>query len=123
MPGIDWFRADQARSQTIAPIAYGSDTGIRMAATDAVRPLAQSPERPSIELVATLGRGDSLRRVLQRAGVAKIEAREVTELVASAVQLGDIKPGTKIDVTLGRSACAKINRARLINWRSGRALI
>ncbi len=96
------FRADQARSQTIAPLAYGSDTGIRMAATDAVRPLAQSPERPSIELVATLGRGDSLRRVLQRAGVAKIEAREVTDLVSSAVTLGDIKPGTKIDVTLGR---------------------
>nr|WP_243457086.1 M23 family metallopeptidase [Parasphingorhabdus cellanae] len=96
------FRADQARSQTIAPLAYGSDTGVRMAATDAVRPLAQSPERPSIELVATLGRGDSLRRVLQRAGVANAEAREVTNLVSSAVTLDEIKPGTKIDVTLGR---------------------
>nr|WP_229955526.1 M23 family metallopeptidase [Parasphingorhabdus litoris] len=96
------FRADQARSQMIAPLAYGSDTGVRMAATDAVRPLAQSPERPSIELVATLGRGDSLRRVLQRAGVANAEAREVTDLVAGAVTLDEIKPGTKIDVTLGR---------------------
>ncbi len=96
------FRADQARSQTIAPLAYGSDTGIRMAATDAVRPLAQSPERPSIELVATLGRGDSLRRVLQRAGVANAEAGEVNELVAGAVSLDEIKPGTKIDVVLGR---------------------
>lgn len=96
------FRADQARSQTIAPLAYGSDTGIRMAATDAVRPLAQSPERPSIELVATLGRGDSLRRVLQRAGVANAEAREVTDLVAGTVPLDEIKPGTKIDVVLGR---------------------
>ncbi|MEH6757994.1 MAG: M23 family metallopeptidase [Parasphingorhabdus sp.] len=95
-------RADQARSQTIAPLAFGSDTGIRMAATDAVRPLAQSPERPSIELVATLGRGDSLRRVLQRAGVANQEASDVTDIVASAVTLGDIKPGTKIDVLLGR---------------------
>ncbi len=95
-------RADQARSQTIAPLAYGGDTGIRMAATDAVRPLAQSPERPSIELVATLGRGDSLRRVLQRAGVANQEASDVTEMVSGAVSLGEIKPGTKIDVTLGR---------------------
>lgn len=95
-------RADQARSQTIAPLAYGSDTGVRMAATDAVRPLAQSPERPSIELVATLGRGDSLRRVLQRAGVANAEARKVTDLVSNAVTLDEIKPGTKIDVTLGR---------------------
>jgi hypothetical protein len=31
--------------------------------TDAVRPLAESPERPRSNPVATLGRGDSLRRV------------------------------------------------------------
>ena len=95
-------QADRARSQMIAPLAYGSDTGVSMAATDAVRPLAQSPERPSIELIATLGRGDSLRRVLQRAGVAGKEAQNVTNMVSSAVPLRDIKPGTKIDVTLGR---------------------
>ena len=62
-------RADQARSQMIAPLAYGGDTGVSMAATDAVRPLAQSPERPSVELVATLGRGDSLRRVDRKSAV------------------------------------------------------
>ena len=95
---LSGFRADQARSQMIAPLAYGADTGIRMAATDAVRPLAESPERPSIELVATLGRGDSLRRVLQRAGVASDEAVQVNDLVGGAVSLGDIRPGTKIDV-------------------------
>ncbi len=95
-------KADHARTQMIAPIAYGSDTGIRMAATDAVRPLAESPERPSITLQATLGRGDSLRRVLQRAGVASAEARQVTRMVAGTLPLNDIKPGTKIDVVLGR---------------------
>lgn len=95
-------RADQIRSQSIAPLAYGSDTGIRMAATDAVRPLANSPERPSIELVATIGSGDSLRRVLQRSGVASNEAVRVADMVSSAVSLGDIAPGTKIDVLLGR---------------------
>lgn len=94
--------ADRARSQMIAPLAYGSDTGIHMAATDAVRPLAQSPERPFIELVATLGRGDSLQRVLQRAGVADAEAHEVSDLVSSAISLDEIKPGTKLDITLGR---------------------
>lgn len=99
---LSGYRADQARSQMIAPLAYGSDTGLRMAATDAVRPLAESPERPSIELIATLGRGDSLRRVLQRAGVASDEASQVTDLVGGALPLGDIKPGTKIDVVLGR---------------------
>lgn len=96
------MKADQARAQTIAPLAYGSDTGINMAATDAVRPLQSSPERPSIELVATMGRGDSLRRVLQRAGVANSEAGQVADMVAGAVSLGEIKPGTKIDVVLGR---------------------
>lgn len=94
--------ADRARSQIIAPLAYGSDTGIRMAATDAVRPLAESPERPYIELVATIGRGDSLQRVLQRAGVAEKQAIEAADLVSSAISLDEIPPGTKIDVTLGR---------------------
>ncbi|MGC1468066.1 MAG: M23 family peptidase, partial [Sphingorhabdus sp.] len=55
---------EEARAQMIMPIAYGSDTGRRMAANDSVRALAASPERPRIELTATLGRGDSFARVL-----------------------------------------------------------
>ena len=116
---LSGYRADQARSQMIAPLAYGSDTGIRMAATDAVRALAESPERPSIELVATLGRGDSLRRVLQRAGVASDEAGQVNDLVSAAVSLGDIKPGTKIDVVLGRRPAK--NQARPLDQLAFRA--
>ena len=116
---LSGYRADQARSQMIAPLAYGSDTGIRMAATDAVRPLAESPERPSIELVATLGRGDSLRRVLQRAGVASEEAVQVNDLVGGAVSLGDIRPGTKIDVILGRRPAK--NQARPLDQLAFRA--
>jgi hypothetical protein len=116
---LSGFRADQARSQMIAPLAYGSDTGIRMAATDAVRPLAESPERPSIELVATLGRGDSLRRVLQRAGVASNEAAQVNDLVSGAVSLAEIKPGTKIDVILGRRPAK--NQARPLDQLAFRA--
>lgn len=116
---LSGYRADQARSQMIAPLAYGSDTGLRMAATDAVRPLAESPERPSIELIATLGRGDSLRRVLQRAGVASNEASQVTDLVGEALPLGDIKPGTKIDVILGRRPAK--NQARPLDQLAFRA--
>ncbi|MEJ6594612.1 M23 family metallopeptidase [Parasphingorhabdus sp.] len=116
---LSGYRADQARSQMIAPLAYGSDTGIRMAATDAVRPLAESPERPSIELVATLGRGDSLHRVLQRAGVASDEATQVNDLVSGAVSLGDIRPGTKIDVILGRRPAK--NQARPLDQLAFRA--
>ncbi|CAN0598902.1 unnamed protein product, partial [Laminaria digitata] len=90
-----------------------------MAATDAVRPLAESPERPSIELVATLGRGDSLRRVLQRAGVASDEAVQVNDLIGGAVSLGDIRPGTKIDVILGRRPAK--NQARPLDQLAFRA--
>lgn len=116
---LSGYRADQARSQMIAPLAYGSDTGIRMAATDAVRPLAESPERPSIELVATLGRGDSLRRVLQRAGVASTDATQANDLIGRAVPLGDIKPGTRIDVILGRRPAK--NQARPLDQLAFRA--
>lgn len=111
--------ADQARSQTIAPLAYGSDTGLRMAATDAVRPLAQSPERPSITLKATLGRGDSMRRVLRRAGVASGEARQVTNMIGNAVPLSDIKSGTNIDIVLGRRPAK--NQARPLDQLAFRA--
>lgn len=112
-------QADHARSQMITPLAYGADTGMSMASTDAVRPLSESPERPSIALVATLGRGDSLRRVLQRAGVASAEARQVADMVAGTVSLGEIKPGTKIDLTLGRRTAK--NQARPLDQLAFRA--
>lgn len=92
----------EARALSIAPLALGADTGRRMAATDAVAPLADTPERPSIDLVATLGRGDGFTRVLTRAGVADSEAAKVATLVAGVVSPGDIVSGTRMDVTLGR---------------------
>lgn len=93
---------EEARAQMIMPIAFGSDSGKRMAATDAVVALAGSPERPRIELTATLGRGDSFARVLQRAGVGGGEAAQVTALVSSATSLGEIEPGTPLDIVLGQ---------------------
>jgi len=95
---------DEARAQTIAPLALGGDTGRRMASTDAVVPLTDVPERPMLELVATLGQGDGFARVLTRAGVADAEAQRVTDLVSGAVALDEIRPGTRMDVTLGRRA-------------------
>jgi murein DD-endopeptidase MepM/ murein hydrolase activator NlpD len=73
-----------------------------MAATAAVQILAETPDRPRIELTATLGRGDGFVRSLQRAGVADGEARTVGEIVSDAVALGSIEPGTRMDVVLGR---------------------
>ena len=93
---------EEARAQMITPLAYGSDTGRRMAATDAVRALAASPERPRIELTATLGRGDSFARVLQRAGVSSDDASRALALVSGATDLTQIEPGTPISIVLGR---------------------
>lgn len=101
---------DEARAQAIAPLALGGDTGKRMAATDAVAPLTDTPERPSIDLVATLGQGDGFARVLTRAGVSEGEATRVADLVSGAVSTGDIRPGTRMDVTLGRRANRNVAR-------------
>lgn len=95
---------EESRAQMVMPIAFGSDSGRRMAATDAVVALAGSPERPRIELTASLGRGDSFTRVLQRAGVGGGEAEQVTSLVSGATSLGDIEAGTPIDIVLGKRA-------------------
>ncbi|QNA85818.1 M23 family metallopeptidase [Sphingomonas sp. So64.6b] len=99
MSGSEW---DEARAQSIAPLAWGAATGRHMAANDLVAPLAQQPERPRQDLTTTLGQGDSFARMLERAGVSKTDSAEVTSLVSNAVALDDIKPGTRIDMTLGR---------------------
>src|SRR3546814_6919351 len=81
-----------------------------MAATDAVRPLAQAPERPQIELAATLGNGDSFARLLERSGVGRAEALALAQQVSTAVPLADIAPGTRIDMILGRRAARTMPR-------------
>lgn len=101
---------EEARAQMIMPIAFGSDSGKRMAATDTVVALAGSPERPRIELTATLGRGDSFSRVLQRAGVGGGEASLVTSMVSSATPLNGIEPGTPIDIVLGKRTTKNVAR-------------
>lgn len=95
---------DEARAQSINPLAWGADSGRRMAANDLVVPLKETPERPTVELTATLGQGDRLSAALQRAGVGAREASQLTDLVAGAVSLGDLKPGTRLDLMLGRRA-------------------
>jgi murein DD-endopeptidase MepM/ murein hydrolase activator NlpD len=95
---------DEFRSQMIAPLALGADTGRRMGPTAAVAPLASVPERPTLSLVTTLGDGDSFGRMLQRAGVGPDDAARASDLVAAAIPLGDVAAGTRFDVTLGRRA-------------------
>ena len=100
-------RLDRAAQRQLSALAVESlgaqgETGRRMAPTEAVKPLDHVPERPRIALVARFGAGDSLERVLQRAGVAGSEAAQVATMIAPIVAPDRIAGGTAIDLTLGR---------------------
>ncbi len=101
---------EETRAQSIAPLAWGGDTGHRMAATDAVLALSSVPERPTLDVVATLGENDGFAHVLERAGVGGGEAQRVADMVAGAAALSDIKPGTTLRLTLGRRANRNVAR-------------
>lgn len=101
---------DEFRSQMIMPLALGGDSGRRMGATAAVVSLKNAPERPRLDLEATLARGDSFERMLERAGVGAAEADYIASMIASEMPLGEIAPGTKVDLTLGRRPAPDANR-------------
>ncbi len=91
---------DDARSLSFGASALGGISGMRLAATGAVRPLADTPERPILEATATLGSG--LAGALERSGVGAGEARQVAALVADRIDPAELSPGTRLDITLGR---------------------
>lgn len=99
---LDSAARDEFRSLSIRPMAYGSDSGSRMGPGDRVSPAASVPERPIVQLTATYGSGDSLDRLLQRAGVGPDDVARVRSLVAGTVDPASLVPGTPIDITLGR---------------------
>nr|WP_073976155.1 peptidoglycan DD-metalloendopeptidase family protein [Erythrobacter donghaensis] len=92
----------EMRSQMILPLALGADSGRRMGPTQAVIPLKSAPERPQIQMVVTLAPGDSFASMLRRAGVAAEDIDRAAALVGQAVAVGDIQPGTQMDLILGR---------------------
>jgi murein DD-endopeptidase MepM/ murein hydrolase activator NlpD len=101
---------EEARALSFAPLALGADTGRRTAASDAVMPLAEAPERPSVDLSAMLGSGDSFVRMLERAGVGAGEAQYAAAMVGRVLPIGDIAPGTSVQLTLGRRANPQVAR-------------
>lgn len=110
---------DEYRSQTIAPLALGADSGRHMGPSATVRQLTNAPERPSIELVASLGQGDSLGRILERIGVGRTDGARVLALVSQAVAVDAIEPGTHVNVTLGRRPRPRAERAlTALNFRA-----
>jgi murein DD-endopeptidase MepM/ murein hydrolase activator NlpD len=93
---------DEFRSQMIMPLALGADSGRHMGATASVIPLSSAPERPRLDLEATLARGDSFERTLLRAGVGETEAGLIVSMIDRTMPLTEIAPGTQVDITLGR---------------------
>jgi murein DD-endopeptidase MepM/ murein hydrolase activator NlpD len=108
---LDSAAQDELRSQMIAPLGLGADSGKHMAATASVRPLASAPERPEVDLLATLSPGDGLPGMLRRAGVGAADASRVLALVGGAIDPATIEPGTQVDITLGRRIAADQPRA------------
>lgn len=101
---------NELRSQSIAPLAFGADTGRRMAPTQAVIPLASAPERPRIELVSKLAAGDSFASMLRRAGVSGADIDRASALISDAIDISEIEPGTAMDIVLGRRPQPGANR-------------
>ncbi len=110
---------DETRAQSIAPLAWGADSGRKMGATDAVQALTGTPERPTLDLSASLGQGDGLARALERAGVGSAEAQRVANMTSDIVNPGQIAPGTALAMTLGRRA--NPNMARPLDTLAFRA--
>jgi murein DD-endopeptidase MepM/ murein hydrolase activator NlpD len=93
---------DEFRSHMIMPLALGADNDRRMVATARVIPLKNVPERPRIDLEATLAQGDGFARMLTRAGAGAAEADLIASMIAAEMPLSGIESGTKVDITLGR---------------------
>lgn len=101
MPPIAW---EESRALAISPLASGADSGRHRGATDAVQLLASTPERPQIELSATLGQGDGLVHALERAGIGAGEAARVAAMTADVVSPDLVEAGTALAIVLGRRA-------------------
>ena len=99
--GAAW---ENSRAQGIAPLAWGADTGQRMAANDLVRPLGETPDRPHLPFSSAMSDGDSLAALLRRAGTAKADIATISDMVSSALPLDDIRPGTRFEGVLGPRA-------------------
>jgi len=98
---LDEAAQREFRGQSVRPFALGATQGRHFAAGEAVVRLAAAPERPEIQLATTIGENDSLPRMLQRAGVGSGDAGQVAAMVAGAVPLDEIAPGTRFTITLG----------------------
>ena len=92
---------DEFRSQMIMPLSLGGESGRHMGAGLAVATLTSAPERSRVTLTAFVAARDSFMRLLERAGVSSDDAARAAGMIASKVPLGQIAPGTRVDIVLG----------------------
>lgn len=85
----------------IGSLIEGSDSGIAMAPTRAVEPLANAPERATVDLFVRVAAGDSIRQMLARSGATYADAARAQQLITGAIT-GGLAPGTSIAIRLGR---------------------
>ena len=98
---LDSNAREEFRSQMIQPLALGSDSGRHMAPTAQLARAAGMSQRSSVKFTATLGQGDSLERMLARAGLSAEDTGAVTRLIGGIIPIGQIAPGTQFDIALG----------------------
>ncbi|WP_338467318.1 M23 family metallopeptidase [Novosphingobium sp. ZN18A2] len=104
MVRMDLPASREMRSVGVQPLALGGLSGRHWDANAMAVPLASAPERPSVNLVATLGAGDSFDKMLQRAGVGGFDAGRISALVEKTVPVSSLRPGTRFSITLGSRA-------------------
>ncbi len=115
---LDEAAQREYRAQALRSATEGAAQGRHFSAGEAVRRLPAAPERPVIQLAATIGENDSLARMLQRAGVGGSDAGQVASMVASAMPLSDIAPGTRFAITLGaRSSPSDVRPLSALTFR------
>lgn len=103
-PGL----AAEGRASGIGPLALGSPTARPAAPTPLARRLAEAPERPRIELSASVGSG-GLEAALRRSGVGREDLAQVQRLLAG-LSLRGVMPGTTVNIVLGRRESKAVPR-------------
>ena len=100
---LDVMAGDELRAQMVTPLGFGGEAGRHMGPTRLAAATGAAPRRARVEMVATLAPEDSLARMLQRAGTGAGDSARASELIASAVPLSEIAPGTRVDIELGEA--------------------
>lgn len=100
-PRITAAQLEEQRADAIAPLSASSRTGRSAPPTMLARRLSEVPERPRIELSATVGSG-GLEGALRRAGVGRTDLDALRTLLTGVFNPTGLKPGTTLDLVMGR---------------------